>query len=69
MINLLSSNPQVKVLVESTVISAGAVSGADYLSILTIHINPILQAVSLLCTIVLTSVIIFQRCKAPTKED
>lgn len=61
MLKFLTENPSVSPVVERSVIASGAVFGADLVEIIDLTINPLLQSISLLVTIFLSSYILYKK--------
>jgi len=57
----LTENPQVSPITERATIASGAVFGADFIELIDLAINPLLQSISLLLTIFLTSYILYKK--------
>ena len=61
MLKFLTENPNVAPITERATIASGAVFGADLVEIIDLTINPLLQSISLLVTIFLSSYILYKK--------
>ena len=69
MLKFLTENHTVAPITEKAVIASGAVFGADFIELIDLAINPLLQSISLLLTIFLTSYILYKKLTSRNDKE
>ena len=68
MLKLLTENPQIKNTVEAGIVASATANGFDLFGFIDLFVNPFLQTVSLILTIGLSILMIYQRLKTEDSD-